>query len=51
MQIWALTFAEYDFEIIYRPGRYNQLADWLTRDAGHTTSPDESRLDIPDIPR
>lgn len=49
---WALTLQEYDFDILYRPGRENHVADALSRgpagDAAVTDKDGESKED-PDI--
>ncbi|KAE8989378.1 hypothetical protein PF011_g18796 [Phytophthora fragariae] len=31
LHIWALTLQEYDFDIVYRPGKENHVADALSR--------------------
>jgi hypothetical protein len=45
---WSITLADYDFDIIYRPGKYHQLADWLSRDTNPSNYTDEQSLEPPD---
>jgi len=50
MQLWSLALADYNFTIIYKPGKHIELADWLSRDTAPQLPSPESVLDIPDLP-
>jgi len=49
LKLWSLALVEYDFDIIYRPGKFNELADWLSRDSTSTSAPKEETIEIPEV--
>jgi RNase H-like domain found in reverse transcriptase/Integrase zinc binding domain/Reverse transcriptase (RNA-dependent DNA polymerase)/Integrase core domain/Retroviral aspartyl protease len=49
LQGWKSTLSAYDFDLLYRPGPYNELSDWLSRDTSPSNTVDEQILDTDQV--